>query len=272
MRKDFLDIVEHAHALGYTTQEVVTNGTMITDAHLERLQGTPSVQLHISIDGPRAIQDELRGEGVYDKSVDTARRALARGIKVGLSGVIMRETMATLTHLLDLAVELGVGEVSYQPFQTEISGPDKDIPRFSPHAAAAQGAPAPPRRGVRLRQGAGRPHLHRGALPAIPGYLLEGKRPIPAGGLLPSPPSSSWSTGAATSSPASSCARTRWATSTPTASPPSGTRPSRSSSTSWPSSERCPGCLAACSDVETANQSVGAATPFVTAGESTVSA
>ena len=28
MRKDFLDIVEHAHALGYTTQEIVTNGTI----------------------------------------------------------------------------------------------------------------------------------------------------------------------------------------------------------------------------------------------------
>src|ERR1019366_7151858 len=104
MRKDFLDIVEHAHALGYTSQEVVTNGTMITDAHLERLSATPSVQLHISIDGPQPIQDELRGEGVYDKSVETARRAIARGVRVGLSGVIMRETLATLTHLVDLGV------------------------------------------------------------------------------------------------------------------------------------------------------------------------
>jgi len=81
MRKDFLEVVEHAHGLGYTTQEVVTNGTMITEAHLERLSKTPSVQLHISIDGPPAIQDDLRGEGVYAKSVNAARMALARGVR-----------------------------------------------------------------------------------------------------------------------------------------------------------------------------------------------
>ena len=55
MRKDFLDVVEFAHALGYTSQEIVTNGTMITDAHLDRLSKCPSVQLHVSIDGPKAV-------------------------------------------------------------------------------------------------------------------------------------------------------------------------------------------------------------------------
>ena len=57
MRKDFLDIVEHAHRIGFTRQDIVTNGTMITDAHLDRLQQSPSVALHISIDGPREIHD-----------------------------------------------------------------------------------------------------------------------------------------------------------------------------------------------------------------------
>jgi len=58
MRKDFLDIVELAHALGYEQQDIVTNGTMITDEHLDRLERCPSVQLHVSIDGPREIHDE----------------------------------------------------------------------------------------------------------------------------------------------------------------------------------------------------------------------
>ena len=82
------------------------------------VSATPSVQLHISVDGPESVQDELRGAGVYAKCVATARKAVARGVRLGLSGVIMRETLGTLTHIIDLAVELGVGEVSYQPFQT----------------------------------------------------------------------------------------------------------------------------------------------------------
>ena len=187
MRKDFLDIVEFAHRTGYTTQEIVTNGTMITDAHFERLVATPSVQLHISIDGPRPVHDELRGEGVYDKCVATARKARSLGVRIGLSGVIMRETLGTLTHLVDLASELGIEEVSYQPFQTEISGPHKDIPRFSllgPMRSDLVRALD----GVRAYAASRKVRIFTESLfPAIPGYLLEGKRPIPAGGcFLPS--------------------------------------------------------------------------------------
>lgn len=266
MRKDFLDIVEHAHALGYTTQEVVTNGTMITDAHLERLAATPSVQLHISIDGPKPIQDDLRGEGVYDKCVATAKKALARGIRLGLSGVIMRETLSTLTHLIDLAKELGVGEVSYQPFQTEISGPDKDIPRFS--------LMAPQRRELNAKLEEVKAYAEarkiriftESLFPAIPGYLLEGKRPIPKGGCyLPAKfLLVDWR------GDVFPCFFMR--------EDKMGNVHNDRLTDIWHSpiqqqlnilalTERCPGCLAACSDVETANHIGGTEAAFVTAGE-----
>lgn len=187
MRKDFLDIVEYAHALGYTSQEIVSNGTMWTDAHLERLAATPSVQMHVSIDGPRAVQDDLRGEGVYDKCVANVRKALARGIRVGLSGVILRETLPHLTALVDLAAELGVHEVSFQPFQTEISGPEKDLARFSllrPQRAELVARLEALREYARKRD----VKIFTEALfGVIPDYLIEGKRPIPPGGCyLPS--------------------------------------------------------------------------------------
>ncbi len=187
MRKDFLDIVEYAHALGYTMQEIVTNGTMLTDAHFDRLVKCPSVQLHVSIDGPREVQDDLRGEGVYDKCVATVRKAIARGVRVGLSGVILRETLPHLTALVDLAAELGVGEVSFQPFQMEISGPEKDLNRFS--------LLRPQRGELVQRLEALREHARERGVKifteamfgVIPDYLIEGKRPIPPGGCyLPS--------------------------------------------------------------------------------------
>jgi MoaA/NifB/PqqE/SkfB family radical SAM enzyme len=52
MRKDFVDMVEHAHAIGYELQPIVTNGTMITEENLERLSRCPSARLSISIDVP----------------------------------------------------------------------------------------------------------------------------------------------------------------------------------------------------------------------------
>jgi radical SAM protein with 4Fe4S-binding SPASM domain len=187
MRKDFLDLVEYAHAKGYTAQEIVSNGTMITDAHLERLEKCPSVQLHISIDGPRHVQDDLRGEGVYDKCVSLVKRARARGVRVGLSGVILRETLPHLPALVDLAVELGVTEVSYQPFQMEISGPEKDLKRFSllrPQRAELTERLESLREYARAR---GVKIFTEALFGVIPDYLIEGKRPIPPGGCyLPS--------------------------------------------------------------------------------------
>lgn len=65
MRHDFLDIVEYAHSLEYSCQPIVTNGTMISAEHIDRLARCPSVVLNISLDGPRdfAVAQEI-GNGV----------------------------------------------------------------------------------------------------------------------------------------------------------------------------------------------------------------
>lgn len=187
MRKDFLDIVEHAHDLGYRKQDIVTNGTMITDAHLDRLQRVPSVELHISIDGPRAIHDELRGEGNFDKAVATARKCRERGIAVGLSGVILKESLPHLRHLVSLAHELGIEEVSFQPFQTEISGPDKEISRFSLLRTPRETIVAQLEELAEHAERLGVTIFTESLFGVIPDYLAFGKRPIPPGGCyLPS--------------------------------------------------------------------------------------
>lgn len=187
MRKDFLEILEHAHAIGFTKQDIVTNGTMITDEHLDRLQEMPSVELHISIDGPEDIHDELRGEGNYAKSVATAKQCIERGIDVGLSGVILKESLPHLKALVSLAHDIGIDEVSFQPFQTEISGPDKEISRFSlmrtPRdqivACLEELAEHAEKLGVKI--------FTESLFGVIPDYLAYGKRPIPPGGcFLPS--------------------------------------------------------------------------------------
>jgi radical SAM protein with 4Fe4S-binding SPASM domain len=259
MRKDFLDIVEYAHALGYTTQEVVTNGTMITDAHLERLQGCPSVQLHVSIDGPREVQDDLRGEGVYDKSVGLVRRALERGVRVGMSGVILRETLPHLTALVDLASELGVGELSYQPFQTEISGPEKDLHRFSLLRPQREQLVATldhlrdyaKARGVKI--------FTEAMFGVIPDYLIEGKRPIPPGGCyLPSKFLLVDYRGDVYPCFFMRQDQDRLGNVYRDALPDLWHGTHHKQLQALALTERCPGCLAACSDVETFNTAVTA--------------
>src|SRR5579872_3628117 len=187
MRKDFVEIVEFAHALVYWHQSIVTNGTMIDDDDLERLAHCPSVKLNISIDGPRDIHDELRGAGNYDKSVATARECVRRGIDVGMSGVILRETLSHTKALIDLAADVGVKGVSYQPFQTEISGMHKDVARFSLESLEGDAIAKALRE---LCEYAARHNISIYTEPLfgeVPDYLLYNKRPIPSGGCsLPS--------------------------------------------------------------------------------------
>ena len=260
MRKDFLDIVEHAHALGYTRQDVVTNGTMITEAHLDRLEACPSVALHISIDGPRDIHDSLRGEGNYDKSVATARECKRRGIEIGLSGVILKESLDHLQPLVTLAAELGVPEVSFQPFQTEISGPDKDIPRFSLLRTPKKRIIESLERLAAHADAVGVQIFTESLFGVIPDYLAFGKRPIPPGGCyLPSKFLLVDFRG-----DVYPCFFMR------TDDDRMGNVYQDDITEIWHSThheqlqtlaltERCPGCLAACSDVETFDTSDGAA-------------
>jgi MoaA/NifB/PqqE/SkfB family radical SAM enzyme len=186
MRTDFVDLLEHAHGLGFTRSEVVTNGLLVPK-HIDRLEPLTSVQLHVSIDGPRKIHDALRGEGVYERAVNAVRLARERSVAVGISGVLMRPTLKDAAHVVDLAAELGLGEVSFQPFQPEINGMDRDHSEFlfEPHQRAEVEETI-----ESLRELAG----ERGVriytdpiLDQVPGYCFEGIRPIPPGGCyLPS--------------------------------------------------------------------------------------
>lgn len=181
MRKDFVDLLAHAHDLGFDRSEVVTNGLLLP-RHIERLKALPSVQLHVSIDGPREVHDTLRGEGVYEKAVAAAREAKAAGIGVSISGILMRPTIEHCEHVLELALELGLEEVSFQPFQPEINGMDRDASKFlfEPH----QRSEVEERIGA-LRERAEADGLRIYTDPVldhVPAYLFEGKRPIPPGG------------------------------------------------------------------------------------------
>ena len=180
MRKDFVDLLEYAQELGYEKLVVVTNGILVPK-YWDRLQRLPSLELHISIDGPPTVHNDLRGEGAYTKALDTVRGAVQRGIEVGISGVLMRPTLSTAEHLIDLAVELGLSEVSYQPFQPEIDGWRDSSPWVFPPDQRAHVV----ERIEDLRRYAAANSIRiytDQLLSYVPAYLFEGVRPIPPGG------------------------------------------------------------------------------------------
>jgi MoaA/NifB/PqqE/SkfB family radical SAM enzyme len=186
VRPGFVDLLAHAHAVGFRRTEVVTNGVLVRK-HIDRLEEIPSVQLHVSIDGPADVHDALRGEGVYARAVEAVRAARERGVAVGISGVLMKPTLRRSRHVIELAAELGLEEVSFQPFQPEIHGMDRDAAPFlfdPGQRAEVEDAITALRelareRGVRIYTDP--------ILDQVPAYCFDGVRPIPPGGCyLPS--------------------------------------------------------------------------------------
>jgi radical SAM protein with 4Fe4S-binding SPASM domain len=186
LRTDFVDLCAYADSIGYQRQEVVTNGILLP-RHVDRLAQLPSVKLHVSLDGPQEIHDDLRGAGAYEGAMTGVRAAVERGIHVGLSGVLMRPTIEQAGHIIDLAAELELPEVSFQPFQPEIDGYERDHSEWM--------FPGDARARVEERIGELREHARRrgvaiytdSILDEVPAYLFDGVRPIPEGGCyLPS--------------------------------------------------------------------------------------
>jgi MoaA/NifB/PqqE/SkfB family radical SAM enzyme len=181
MRRDALDLLEEAARLGFTRMEVVTNGALVP-RHARRLARIPGLHLNISLDGPPAVHDALRGAGSHADAMAGLQAAQDAGIPVGLSAVLMRPTLATLGHILDVTIARGLPGLSIQPFQPEIAGKGRDHRAFT-FDPGARAAVAQALHDIAARAAASGVAIHTGpALDAFVPYLFDGVRPVPPGG------------------------------------------------------------------------------------------
>jgi len=83
--------------------------------------------LKLSLDGPRPINDRIKGKGVYDKVIGAIEACKREGIKVNITTVISKYNVFFIRHILDIAKEYGVG-VFFQPAdQTHCGNIEKNI-------------------------------------------------------------------------------------------------------------------------------------------------
>jgi MoaA/NifB/PqqE/SkfB family radical SAM enzyme len=66
---DLADLLKRHRCFAY----VCTNGVLI-ERHLATVRDNPYLIFYVSIDGPREINDRLRGNGTYDRAVDGIKR------------------------------------------------------------------------------------------------------------------------------------------------------------------------------------------------------
>ncbi len=113
LRPDFLDLVEYANSKGMLVS-LCTNGSLVDEEAIERLQKCALASLKISMDGATAeIHDKYRGKGKFARLIPKIKQMVAAGLPVCINSVISRVNFHEYRKLYELAQELGVYEFAY---------------------------------------------------------------------------------------------------------------------------------------------------------------
>jgi len=96
---------------------VSTNGTMLGPATPAALASAKAT-VQISLDGPTAAShDAVRGAGVFERAVASARRCVEAGVRTIFSMVMTRGSEEQFEAYFDLAARIGVDEVRFIPLR-----------------------------------------------------------------------------------------------------------------------------------------------------------
>ena len=107
LHPDLPSVIARAKALGYFVT-VDSNGYLFHD-FLAKTSPEQLDYLSFSLDGPNsAVNDPLRGEGVFATCVQNLKRAIAKGFRVSVIYTVSSRNIAHLEQMVPLLVELGV--------------------------------------------------------------------------------------------------------------------------------------------------------------------
>ncbi|MEE9487538.1 MAG: methyltransferase domain-containing protein [Candidatus Brocadiales bacterium] len=110
LRQDFFELVEHILSIDGSSVTVLTNGTLLDDGRLLRLQGFPASRFHlqVSLDGSNPdVNDPVRGKGSFYRIVDGIKQSVDSGISVTVSTVITSRNVEDVWLTTKLLPSLG---------------------------------------------------------------------------------------------------------------------------------------------------------------------
>ncbi|UCE37496.1 MAG: radical SAM protein [Thermoplasmata archaeon] len=111
---------------------ILTNGTAFTKADYKRLKRLTNLAIIVSVEGGPELTNSRRGEGVYEKAMDTLAQLNKMGMLTGISATITRINYRywmdskLIDDLISKGVRFGVF-IEYIPLTPGI-GPDSGIP------------------------------------------------------------------------------------------------------------------------------------------------
>lgn len=106
LRKDILDLIRYASSLGLKLY-LKTNGRAISNKAIARELASHNCQIIISISGLEKVDNMLRGEKAYERSIKAASLCSEQGILYSLSVINTKHVVPQIKELVNLAVGIG---------------------------------------------------------------------------------------------------------------------------------------------------------------------
>lgn len=124
--KDIYTIIAYAHKLKFHVN-MSCNGTLVTDEIVEKLINSGLNNISLSMDGPRGVNDSIRGVGVYDKVLNTLRifQRFKSSRMVNVLFTVSRSNYKTLLNVVSTVREFGVRQMFLNAFDPSFLVEDK---------------------------------------------------------------------------------------------------------------------------------------------------
>ncbi len=113
MYRGLLEVATAARSMGYRVN-LITNGLGLYPKRVEQLAELVSL-VGVSIDGPPAVHERMRGAGTFDRTVSRLRDLRRSGIRFGIAHCVTRDSLPWLPDLLELCHDVGAQLLQLHP-------------------------------------------------------------------------------------------------------------------------------------------------------------
>jgi len=117
LRDDLFEIIHFATKCGIANTVLLTNGTIINEEIIRKINESGLKAICISIDGLEEAHDSIRGKGTFRKSIHFIETLQKRCPQVALNvtTTIMNRNLEDIPKLLSLYEKMKIKQISFQP-------------------------------------------------------------------------------------------------------------------------------------------------------------
>lgn len=105
---NLMDYLESVNKLGFTSVQIITNGTLLSEGLARELRDAGIGRISISIDGLEAANDKARGERVWRRAWRGMENAVSAGLDVNIISVLGKHNIDNWHELPPILKEAGV--------------------------------------------------------------------------------------------------------------------------------------------------------------------